>query len=218
MESVKLIENFCSFQGEGVDRGKSMIILRFKYCNKNCFWCDTKVKMRISNEANYELEEIQKVINEQYAGILITGGEPTINKHFNDTLKLLNKLSYPIANVETNGHDLVRLIPLVDPEKLINYSYSPKIFNETELEIEMDRTKKLIKYPNVYFKVVYENREYVLWYLDWLSKLNVNQRVYLMVEGITRVDLIKNSGEVFDACEKYKFNFSSREHIIYGFI
>ena len=84
--------------------------------------------------------------------------------------------------------------------------------------MRMNITEKLIKYPNVYFKVVYEDRDDVLWYLDWLSKLNVNQRVYLMIEGVTRVDLIKNSGAVFDACEKYKFNFSSRDHIIYGFI
>jgi 7-carboxy-7-deazaguanine synthase len=218
MKSVRLIENFCSFQGEGVDRGKSMIILRFKYCNRNCPWCDTKVKMRISNEANYSLEEIQKIINKRSAGILISGGEPTIDKHFNDTLKLLNQLSYPIANVETNGYDLVRLISLADPKKLINYSYSPKIFNKTDLENEMKITKQLIKYPNVYFKVVYEDRSLVKAYLGFLGGLNVNQRVYLMIEGITRADLIRNSGAVFDACEEYKFNFSSRDHIIYGFI
>jgi 7-carboxy-7-deazaguanine synthase len=215
---VKLIEFFRSFQGEGVDRGRSMIILRFKYCNKNCSFCDTNVKMRISQEGIYNLKDIQKTIDKYKCGILVTGGEPTIKKHFDECLLLLNELNYPIANVETNGYNLLKLIPLVDPEKLINYSYSPKIFNETDLENEMNVTKKLIKYPNVYFKVVYENREDVLYYLDWLSKLNVNQRTYLMIEGTTRVDLIRNSGAVFDACEEYKFNFSSRDHIIYGFI
>jgi len=217
-DQVKLIEFFRSFQGEGVDRGRSMIILRFKYCNKHCSFCDTSVKMRISQEGIYNLDDIQKTIDKYKCGILITGGEPTIKKHFGEALLLLNKLNYPIANVETNGYDLLKLIPLADPLKNINYSYSPKMFTEKELEHEMEVTKKLIKYPNVYFKVVYENREDVLYYLDWLSKLNVNQRVYLMIEGTTRVDLIKNSGAVFDACEKYKFNFSSRDHIIYGFI
>lgn len=215
---VKLIEFFRSFQGEGTDRGRSMIILRFKYCNKNCSFCDTNVKMRISQEGIYNLEDIQKTINEYKCGILVTGGEPTIKRHFDETLLLLNSLEYPIANVETNGYDLVRLIPLADPEKLINYSYSPKIFTTKDLENEMNITEKLIKYPNVYFKVVYEDRSLVKAYLGFLGGLEVNQRVYLMIEGITRVDLIKNSGAVFDACEKYKFNFSSRDHIIYGFI
>jgi len=217
-KQVKLIEFFRSFQGEGVDRGRSMIILRFKYCNKNCSFCDTNVKMRISQEGIYNLSDIQKTIDKHKCGILVTGGEPTIPKHFDECLLLLNELNYPIANVETNGYDLLNLIPRVKKPKMINYSYSPKIFNEADLENEMNITKKLIRYPNVYVKVVYENREDVLYYLDWLSKLNINQRVYLMIEGITRVDLIKNSGAVFDACEKYNFNFSSRDHIIYGFI
>jgi organic radical activating enzyme len=174
--------------------------------------------MRISNEADYPLEKIQEVINNRRAGILISGGEPTIDKHFSDTLKLINKLSYPIANLETNGYNLVELMKKIDKHKRINISYSPKMFSEKELENEMKITEQLIKYPNVYFKVVYENREDVLYYLDWLSKLNVNQRTYLMIEGTTRADLIRNSGAVFDACEEYKFNFSSRDHIIYGFI
>jgi 7-carboxy-7-deazaguanine synthase len=217
-KQVKLIEFFRSFQGEGVDRGRSMIILRFKYCNKNCSFCDTKVKMRISQEGIYNLKDIQKTIDKYKCGILVTGGEPTIQNHFDEALLLLNSLNYPIANVETNGYDLVRLISQVKEHKNVNYSYSPKMFSEKEMENEMKITKQLIKYPNVYFKVVYENREDVLYYLEWLSKLNVNQRVYLMIEGITRADLIKNSGAVFDACEEYKFNFSSRDHIIYGFI
>ena len=218
-ETVKLIECYRNtHQGEGVDSGKRVALFRFKYCNKKCYFCDTLVKMRISQEAEYKLRDLQKILDEEKTLPMITGGEPTFDKHFNDTLKLLNKLSYPLANLETNGYNLLELIKEIDKSKKVNISYSPKIFNGTDLENEMNRTKKLIKYPNVYFKVVYENREDVLYYLDWLSKLNVNQRVYLMIEGITRADLIKNSGAVFDACEEYKFNFSSRDHIIYGFI
>ena len=39
-----------------------------------------------------------------------------------------------------------------------------------------------------------------------------------MPEGKTREELINNSPKVFDVAEKYKTNFSSRDHIIYGFI
>ena len=46
---INLIENFVSWQGEGPDSGQAMIILRFKNCNLNCPWCDTKVKMRKSS-------------------------------------------------------------------------------------------------------------------------------------------------------------------------
>ena len=59
-KSVKLIENFVSWQGEGPDSGQAMIILRFKSCNLRCPWCDTAVKMRISAEAPHSLSDIQK--------------------------------------------------------------------------------------------------------------------------------------------------------------
>jgi len=217
-KQVKLIEFFRSFQGEGVDRGRLMVILRFKYCNRKCSFCDTNVKMRISQEGIYDLSAIQKVIDEHKCGILVTGGEPTIAKHFKECLLLLNELDYPIANVETNGYNLLSLISQVKADKNVNYSYSPKIFTQRDLENEIISTGQLIKYPNVYFKVVYEDRALVNDYLEALSVLNVNQRVYLMIEGVTRADLIKNSGAVFDACEEYNFNFSSRDHVIYGFI
>jgi len=45
-----------------------------------------------------------------------------------------------------------------------------------------------------------------------------NQRVWLMPMGTNRADLIRNSCSVFDACEKYDLNFSSRDHIIFGFV
>ena len=61
-KTVRLIENFVSWQGEGPDSGRTMIILRFKTCNLRCSWCDTSVKMRISAEAPYSLEDIQATI------------------------------------------------------------------------------------------------------------------------------------------------------------
>jgi hypothetical protein len=68
---------------------------------------------------------------------------------------------------------------------------------------------------------VYEDRELIQGFLSWLSKnisINEARKVWLMPEGITRADLIRNAEGVFDACERYKFNFSSRSHIIFGFV
>jgi hypothetical protein len=45
-----------------------------------------------------------------------------------------------------------------------------------------------------------------------------SQKVWVMPEGTTAANLIMNSSKVFDICEKYNFNFSSRNHIIYGFV
>lgn len=221
MDSVRLIENFCSFQGEGPDTGKTMLILRFKKCNRNCTWCDTKVKMRISNEANYPLSEIQQIIKERNAGILITGGEPTFAENFDQTVTLLNDLKYPSANVETNGFKLQDLVEQLHYNGNIKFMYSPKIFSDKDLKEAKRLTKNIENYTNVYFKIVFENNELIHNYLSFISSNNTimsTQRVYLMPEGATRVDMLRNAPAVFDACEKYRLCFSSRSHIIYGFI
>lgn len=226
IENVKLIENFQSYQGEGPDMGQAMIILRFKTCNLKCPWCDTQVKMRISAEAPHKLSDIQTTINETRSGILITGGEPTVARHFDECVSLLTNLNYPIANVESNGfalESLLKAVDLGDSSKYnkIHYMYSPKIFNEDDLSEAINRTDNLLVYNNVFIKVVYEDKPEIKEYLEWLSSivtLNQSGKVWLMPEGKTRADLIRNSEQVFDACEKYRFNFSSRSHIIYGFV
>jgi organic radical activating enzyme len=220
-KSVKLIENFVSWQGEGPDSGQTMIILRFKTCNLKCPWCDTAVKMRISAEAPYMLSDIQDVVNERKAGLLITGGEPTVPKHFDECLSLLNELEYPIANVESNGFRLEELIEATDPTKNVKFIYSPKFFSRQDFEDAVAKTESLLNKPNLFIKVVYEDRDVVKAYLDWLSETitpDKATKVWLMPEGVTRSDLIRNSEGVFNACEKYRFNFSSRSHIIFGFV
>lgn len=221
-KEVRLIENFVSWQGEGPDSGRAMVILRFKTCNLKCPWCDTAVKMRISAEAPYELSVIQETLYESKAGILVTGGEPTVDRHFKETVMLLNELDYPIANVETNGYKLLELLDEVDLNKPIKFIYSPKLFKESDVEDALTLTSLIEKYEQVNVKVVYEDKPIVKRYLDELSRnfqgMAWQHRIWLMPEGTTRADLIRNSQAVFDACEQYKFNFSSRSHIIFGFV
>ena len=218
-KSVKLIENFVSWQSEGPDSGQAMIILRFKTCNLKCPWCDTSVKMRISAEAPYQLSDIQETVNERRAGLLITGGEPTVGRHIDETAMLLNDLDYPVANVESNGYQLRGLIKMVDPSKNVRFIYSPKMFKPKDLQDVIEETRKILPLENVYIKVVWDGSEFVKKYMEWLSNQELPAtKVWLMPEGITRSDLIRNAEGVFDACEKYRFNFSSRSHIMFGFV
>jgi organic radical activating enzyme len=220
-KSVKLIENFQSYQGEGPDMGQAMIILRFKTCNLKCPWCDTSVKMRISAEAPHKLSDIQQVINDTRSGLLITGGEPTVPKHIDDAVMLLTELDYPIANVESNGYDLETLIDRIPSDKNIHFMFSPKIFSEKDYDWAVDKANILLDMEDVYFKIVYERTILTVDFCAWLSSkltLSDSHRIWLMPEGTTRADLIRNSADVFDACEKYRFNFSSRSHVIYGFV
>jgi organic radical activating enzyme len=216
-----------TWQGEGIDSGCRMIILRFKTCNRNCIWCDSKLKMRISEEGVFYLKDIQSQIYRDSAGILVTGGETTVDRHFDECLTLLNDLIYPLANVESNGYRLEDLIKSVNPDKPVHYMFSPKIFTDDDYELALKQSYDFLRNPNVFYKLVYDGsvlmndfiRELdTMFKLQSFSQFLHSQKVWIMPEGTTREDLIKNSGPVFDVCEQYNFNFSSRNHIIYGFI
>ncbi len=54
-------------------------------------------------------------------------------------------------------------------------------------------------------------------FLHFLNDKDMGTRVYLMPEGKTKSELINNSYIVFDLAEEFNMNFTSRNHIIYGF-
>jgi len=220
---IKGIECINTFQGEGPQRGYRMLLFRFKYCdrveNKNpCKYCDTLVKMRAQQEAEYSIDLLQNIIDKEKIGILITGGEPAFGDQYYSTVKMLTKLNYPYANVETNGYKLKELLEVVPKVKPVKFVYSPKFFKEEELDIEIARTQQVFNDPRVIIKLVYQNNFLIHDYLDFLKELKINWKVFLMPEGTTRELIIENAAETFDAAEKYQVGFSSRDHIIYGFV
>jgi len=229
---IKLIECFRTFQGEGPDSGRAMLLLRFKYCNQNCYFCDTSVKMRISQEGTYTIPQIQSKLNEYRCGLLITGGEPTFSPHYNNTIILLENLRYGVANVETNGHQLKKMLAHKDwTTEPVKFIYSPKIFCEKSLYKEMGLTKDILSHKNVYIKIPYLKTDYVDRYCNWLRKEIIDMensgkcfeqefdnRVWLLPLGDNYESQKRNSSDVMDACEKYCFNFTGRSHIMYDFI
>ena len=148
----------------------------------------------MNNSYEYKLKNLQDIINKENVGLVVTGGCPTFGYHFNDTIKMLNKLDYSIANVESNGYRLLDLIKEINPNKNVHYMYSPKIFSKNELEQEIEKTSQLGNNKNVFFKIVYQENELIEAYLNYISTIrNINQRVYLMPEGKTRDEILKNS-------------------------
>jgi organic radical activating enzyme len=231
VKRIKLIENMNTFQGEGPDAGRRVLMIRYKNCDrvinrKPCPFCDTLVKMRVSNEAECDLQDLQDNLDNFKCGILLTGGEPTYGEYFDSTLEVILNLNYSFINIETNGYQLPKLLDKINDfdigDKDIKIIYSPKFFTKMELNDEIERTKKIIsKLGNVdiYFKIVFDGGHLTEEYLDFISLIDsINDSVYLMPEGKTREELLINSGQVFDACEFYKFNFSSREHVVFDFI
>ena len=224
---IKLIECMRTFQGEGPDSGRAMILARFKTCNNNCFFCDTAVQMRIAQEGQFTIPQIQGYLDDYRCGLLITGGEPTFSYHYLDTISLLSNLKYSIANVETNGYNLLKIL---DSKLFLNrpvkFIYSPKIFDEDTEHNAINLTEAILGHPQVYIKIPFMQTHPVLQYCEWLSdKISMtngygelDDKVWLMPIGSKAEDQKMNSSAVMDACENFKFNFTGRIHTMYEFI
>lgn len=100
---MKVIEIFESIQGEGTYMGKGATFIRLAGCNLHCPWCDTKESWGdVGTEMSIEevCDRVEELGNHI---VVITGGEPTTCKEFND---LTNRLYYGwdiYVCIETNG-------------------------------------------------------------------------------------------------------------------
>lgn len=220
MKYARLIECInWSWSGEGISRGTKCLILRFKRCNKNCIFCDTQIKMKVMQEAEYSFTDLQTMIDDNYLQVMITGGEPTFSNNLLSTIDLINKLEAHKFEVETNGCQLEELINKVNHKKHITYVLSPKLFTDEDMEFYKKLVINIKDNDKVIIKLVCEDRDYIIKFLKYLKEVEFNtNRLWLMPEGKTREELIGNAPFVFDMCEKYSANFSSRDHVIYNFI
>lgn len=93
---------FYTIQGEGKNAGMAALFVRMPFCNLACHWCDTEFNSFIKwPEEKFEIEaKAHFKLKDQLA--VITGGEPSMNKHTPDVIKILKSVGYRIA-MESNG-------------------------------------------------------------------------------------------------------------------
>lgn len=98
-DGYRLVEIFESLQGEGRNMGRPCVFVRFAGCNLSCAWCDTDVRKR------FELslaELVKEVKGFKAKSVILTGGEPTIQRGMPELVARLKAEGYWIG-VETNG-------------------------------------------------------------------------------------------------------------------
>lgn len=107
-------EKFISINGEGTKAGQLSVFIRFKGCNLNCSYCDTKWANKINAPSTtMTAEEIVTYIQEtKIKNVTITGGEPLIQNHIISLLTLISKQKELSCEIETNGS--INLKPFSD--------------------------------------------------------------------------------------------------------
>ena len=106
----ELVEIFESLQGEGRNMGRPCVFVRFAGCNLKCPWCDTDVTKRFSASLDELLAELGQY---KAKSVILTGGEPTMQKELPELVAALKKAGYWIG-VETNGTNDADWLGFVD--------------------------------------------------------------------------------------------------------
>jgi 7-carboxy-7-deazaguanine synthase len=225
--TLKLVEVADTWQGEGPNTGRQMLITRFKHCNRHCKFCDTWIKMKTSAEGSYSISDINQALMKTKA-LMITGGEPTLQtddiRNLEQTLWMLEFCDYQLANIETNGFAIDALIMAIerttniDPSK-INIIWSPKIFNENDLNVERTKIGCILENPMVYVKIVADGNEWSEKFIREVSARTTDRgKVYLMTLGTSVKELESNFEYCVDLADACNANLSSRMHIMNGFV
>lgn len=103
--SYPVTEKFISINGEGQRAGQTAVFIRFRRCNLNCSYCDTR--WSCTSNAPCEFLSAGKIVDFiQQSGVhcvTLTGGEPLLQSHLKELLQSLASIPHLHVEIETNG-------------------------------------------------------------------------------------------------------------------
>ena len=97
-------EKFISINGESLRAGEPAVFIRFRGCNLNCSYCDT----RWANAPDAPAEPMTAAQLAEYAdstgitNVTLTGGEPLLQDDIGELIRLLHRGGHR-TEIETNG-------------------------------------------------------------------------------------------------------------------
>ena len=104
MSKYEVVEKFVSINGEGTKAGQLAVFIRFKGCNLNCKYCDTKWanEQETPSQPMTEKEILDYVLSTGVKNVTLTGGEPLLREGIENVITVLAENNLNIE-IETNG-------------------------------------------------------------------------------------------------------------------
>lgn len=132
-----VVEKFVSINGESRRAGQLAVFIRFRGCNLNCSYCDTKWANINSCPAEEMMpDEIYEYIKSTgVTNVTLTGGEPLIQKDIDVLLKILSEDKELYVEIETNGSADVSFVKEIKnpPSLTMDYKSPSSGMNEKML-------------------------------------------------------------------------------------
>jgi 7-carboxy-7-deazaguanine synthase len=131
--SLRVLEIYDCFQGEGTRIGEPSTLCRFFGCNLMCLWCDTKysINPKLHEELggppiqDFTVDSLVAELAAHNRSVILTGGEPTLQKELPELLDRLTCRAF--VTIETNGtHVIDPYLVSVGFQNQILWSISPK--------------------------------------------------------------------------------------------
>ena len=99
-----VVEHFASINGEGVRAGELAVFVRFRGCNLDCSYCDTRWANDVNAKAaKMSVSDIVKAVEDvKIDNVTLTGGEPLLQKDIRELIHLLLQAGLQVE-IETNG-------------------------------------------------------------------------------------------------------------------
>lgn len=110
-QTYNVVEKFVSINGEGTKAGELAVFIRFKGCNLQCSYCDTKW----ANQPETESQEmtvqqlVDYVLETGVDNVTLTGGEPLLQQGLHKLIQALVQADKNVE-IETNGSMAVKKI------------------------------------------------------------------------------------------------------------
>ena len=102
--SIPVVETFVSINGESIRAGELAVFLRFRGCNLNCSYCDTRWANGADAPAKQmEVEELAAYADSTgITNVTLTGGEPLLQKEIGRLVERLIHTGH-VVEIESNG-------------------------------------------------------------------------------------------------------------------
>jgi 7-carboxy-7-deazaguanine synthase len=119
---VRVTEIFFSIQGEGTRTGLPCVFVRFTGCDLRCVYCDTAYAFHGGADMSRE-QILAEIARYPSRFILLTGGEPVLQKELPQLAAELLERGYEVA-IETHGQrplgalprEVIRIVDVKTPD------------------------------------------------------------------------------------------------------